>query len=49
MALSVLIVMGSVSDLEQITPAWKVLESDPEQSRSLHADYSPATSSRHAR
>ena len=27
MALSVLIVMGSDSDLEQITPAWKVLES----------------------
>jgi len=26
MALSVLIVMGSDSDLEQITPAWKVLE-----------------------
>lgn len=27
MALKVLIVMGSDSDLEQITPAWKVLES----------------------
>lgn len=27
MALSVLIVMGSENDLEQITPAWKVLES----------------------
>lgn len=27
MALSVLIVMGSDSDLDQITPAWKVLES----------------------
>jgi len=27
MALSVLIVMGSDSDFEQITPAWKVLES----------------------
>jgi phosphoribosylaminoimidazole carboxylase PurE protein len=40
MALSVLIVMGSDSDLEQITPAWKVLSS-------LDVGYEVAVASAH--
>src|SRR3954470_11442424 len=40
MALSVLIVMGSDSDLEQITPAWKVLDS-------LGVSYEVAVASAH--